>query len=1480
MDEKGQIILSVLLFLYVAALLLLRYIYSRSLSISQDTNPLLDQQHKDDNLIIYSRFTRYTRLVLILFMVGIHICEGLAGGNAAWGTLVNLICGASWTCYAILVLYYEGAHGKAKGSWSATLFSCVCTCVYLASVHGFGLDVGTVKCATCGMVALLSVYGSLRLPARTVFSSKQSPREFKSSYISQMTYAWFDPLARVANRRRLEQDDMYDLEDEDKCENVVKRLSRVSTSGGNGGALYLLWNVFLICPREYAKLLISYVVFSISLMLTPYFVYKIVSFVEDVHRSGTDASGSADDPPSLWLAAQYAGGMLLTNAVSALASNRSFHHEGRLQNKYRASLCGMCYHKVTTYSPTHSDLSTGTILNTMSTDVFTISHTLPTLTDLVGCTAIIAGCLYGQFMLLGWSAMIGFGVLVTSFPINALAVVFIVKYYFARKEKCDVRISLVNEMLANIRTIKFFAWEDEFLKKISEARHDELRLLKKFKYVRSLFGVIFHGIPAIALFTTFFMYTKVFGHELTAAGTFAVLALFHQMTPFLFFIPLYLESFPRMFISAKRIMSFLNERDLPQRPAYDPRQPVGISMADSSFSWDSKPESTSSPTLSGISLEISHGELVTVLGPTGCGKSSLMSALLGEIEQISGVSKCNGRIAYVAQQAWIMNATIRENIIFGKPYDEIRYKKVCQVCCLAPDFKLLTGGDMAEIGEKGINLSGGQKQRIALARAVYQDADIIIMDDPLSAVDTHVGKALFDDCIVEYLKDKTRILVSHQIGLVSSRSDKLVVMNNGTVVEQGSYADLTGNENSEFNRLVANIGTPDAVKSDAENDAGKQSADMKLDQEDMERMLTESEENKSKGALMEEEFRTTGKIKSHVYWRYALAAGGVGFALFYPFFPAFQEMSGILKDYAIRSYANSFGVPGHPESDYYLYKFAGMVVLVCISVVLVDIVTHVVVSLRASEVLHGELLSRVVYVPSRFFDKTPIGRVVNRFSKDMEEIDIEVAEKVFEFVQNMCSTTGVLVVIGVITPVYLLALFPLSLIVYYGALYFLNASTALKRLEATSRSPVYSHFSESLNGCVTIRAYGMVDAFRLKSEKMIDKSNSAQWLFGVCNRWFGLRTSLCSALLVNVCIISLMINSKSMDPALAGLSVTYAIQISFFVKETVKAFGEMENSLNSVERVGEYSSLEQEAPRVIEHNRPPSHWPNKGEIKFENVVLSYAPELPPVLKGLDFEIRGGHKVGIVGRTGAGKSTVTLALFRFLELLEGSICIDGVDISRIGLYDLRSNICIIPQEPVLFTGTIRKNLDPFSRHSDIELWKALDAVEIGAFVRSLEGGMDYELSENGDNVSVGQRQLICLARALSNRSKILVMDEATANVDMETDDVIQKSVRKYFMDATIITIAHRLKTIIDYDRVLVLDSGRVVEYDTPKKLLQYENGVFRTLCENSGLYEKLEAAANARRHSSFSDMRHDIDRAMVSHEQEEGFRVDMMFSPRT
>nr|XP_035935992.1 multidrug resistance-associated protein 4 isoform X4 [Halichoerus grypus] len=1051
-------------------------------------------------------------------------------------------------------------------------------------------------------------------------------------------------------------------------------------------------------------------------------------------------------------------------------------------------------------------------------------------------------------MEIGISCLAGIAVLIILLPLQSCLGKLFSSFRSKTATFTDVRIRTMNEVITGIRIIKMYAWEKSFADLITYLRRKEISKILSSSYLRGMNLASFFVASKIIIFVTFTTYVLL-GNVITASHVFVAVSLYGavRLTVTLFF-PAAIEKVSEAVISIQRIKNFLLLDEISQRTPQLPSDgKMIVHVQDFTAFWDKASET---PTLQGLSFTVRPGELLAVIGPVGAGKSSLLSAVLGELPRSQGLVSVHGRIAYVSQQPWVFSGTVRSNILFGKKYEKERYERVIKACALKKDLQLLEDGDLTVIGDRGATLSGGQKARVNLARAVYQDADIYLLDDPLSAVDAEVGRHLFELCICQTLHEKITILVTHQLQYLKAAS-QILILKDGKMVQKGTYTEflksgvdfgsLLKKENEEADESPAPGSPALRTRSFSESSVWSQQSS----RPSLKDGAPEVQANESTQVAVSEESRSEGKVGLKAYKNYLIAGAHWLAIVFLILLNIIAQVAYILQDWWLSYWANEQSalnvtvngkenVTEKLDLAWYLGIYSGLTVATVLfgtarSLFVFYVLVH------SSQTLHNKMFESILRAPVLFFDRNPIGRILNRFSKDIGHMDDLLPLTFLDFFQTFLQVLGVVGVAVAVIPWIAIPLIPLGILFFVLRRYFLETSRDVKRLESTTRSPVFSHLSCSLQGLWTIRAYKTEERFQELFDAHQDLHSEAWFLFLTTSRWFAVRLdAICAILVIVVAFGSLILATNAGQ---VGLVLSYALTLMGMFQWCVRQSAEVENMMISVERVMEYTDLEKEAPWEYQ-KRPPPSWPQEGTIVFDNVNFSYSLDGPLVLKHLTALIKSREKVGIVGRTGAGKSSLISALFRLSEP-EGKIWIDKILTTEIGLHDLRKKMSIIPQEPVLFTGTMRKNLDPFNEHTDEELWNAIAEVQLKEAIEDLPGKLDTELAESGSNFSVGQRQLVCLARAILRKNRILIIDEATANVDPRTDELIQKKIREKFAQCTVLTIAHRLNTIIDSDKIMVLDSGRLKEYDEPYVLLQNEESLFYKMVQQLG---KAEAAA--------------------------------------
>ncbi|PON54587.1 ATP-binding cassette containing protein [Trema orientale] len=1019
----------------------------------------------------------------------------------------------------------------------------------------------------------------------------------------------------------------------------------------------------------------------------------------------------------------------------------------------------------------------------------------------------------------------------------------------------DDRMRKTSECLRNMRILKLQAWEERYRVKLEEMRGVEFKWLRRALYSQAFITFIFWSSPIFVSAVTFG--TSIFlGGQLTAGGVLSALATFRILQEPLRNFPDLVSMMAQTKVSLDRISGFLQEEELQENATITlPRgmTNTAIEIKDGVFGWD---PTSPRPTLSGIQMKVEKGMRVAVCGMVGSGKSSFLSCILGEIPKISGEVRVCGSAAYVPQSAWIQSGNIEENILFGSPMEKPKYKNVISACSLKKDFELFSHGDQTIIGDRGINLSGGQKQRVQLARALYQDADIYLLDDPFSAVDAHTGSELFKEYILTALADKTVVFVTHQVEFLPA-ADLILVLKEGHIIQAGKYDDLL-QAGTDFNTLVSAhheaIEAMDIPNHSSEDSDENLSPDGSItngkkrhpDGNNIDNLAKEVQEGISaaeqkaikekkkakrsrKKQLVQEEERVRGRVSMKVYLSYMAAAYK---GLLIPLIIIAQTLFQFLQ---IAS--NWWMAWANPQTEGDKPKVSPMVLIgVYMALafgsswfIFVRAVLVATFGLAAAQKLFLKMLRSVFRAPMSFFDSTPAGRILNRVSIDQSVVDLDIPFRLGGFASTTIQLIGIVGVMTKVTWQVLLLVVPMAVACLWMQKYYMASSRELVRIVSIQKSPVIHLFGESIAGAATIRGFGQEKRFVKKNLYLLDCFARPFFCSLAAIEWLCLRMELLSTFVFAFCMILLVsFPHGSIDPSMAGLAVTYGLNLNARLSRWILSFCKLENKIISIERIYQYSQIPGEAPPIIEDSHPPTSWPENGTIDLVDLKVRYKENLPVVLHGVTCSFPGGKKIGIVGRTGSGKSTLIQALFRLIEPAGGKILIDSIDISTIGLHDLRSRLGIIPQDPTLFEGTIRNNLDPLEEHSDHEIWQALDKSQLGDVIREKEQKLDTPVLENGDNWSVGQRQLVSLGRALLKQARILVLDEATASVDTATDNLIQKIIRTEFKDCTVCTIAHRIPTVIDSDLVLVLSDGRVAEFDTPARLLEDKSSMFLKL----------------------------------------------------
>lgn len=1423
-------------------------------------------------------------------------------------------------------------------------------------------------------------------------------RESLASIFSSYTFSWVDSITWQGYKQTMELKDVWNLLPKDKAGAVLAQYRQVKKTMAlsyhllsyfKGLLLAQVWwailsGVFTFMPTMLLKAILEFVEHPGQAPLNVLWLYVILLPIADLVRSVADNR-------ALWIGRKICINVraILIGDIYAKALRRKAaagndavlgqdKKDGATEEKgFLAKLKKMvglgdkkaqqngsvnATNDAAKKEGADEQANLGTIINLMSVDSFKVSEVTAYLHFLVAHapTQLIVS-IFLLYQVMGLSAIPGFIVMALLLPVN----IYFGKAFNSSQKlimaATDKRIHTTNEILQNIRIIKYFAWEYRFSEIVDEKRKAELKALRKRYMIWAAAVAVWNTVPILITFFSFLSYTLIEKKPLYPSVAFTAISLFMLLRFPLDQIGDMIAHVQESKVSIDRIEEFLNEEETSKfeqlgEDNIDENGDRVIGFRDATFIWGSKTavaeDGSMAFRLLDMNVDFKIGKLNVITGPTGSGKTSLLMALLGEMSLMSGkVYLPGGRsredvpadpetglaetCAYVAQSAWLVNANIKENIIFSAPLDEKRYRQVIVACALERDLEILDNGDETLVGEKGITLSGGQKQRISLARAVYSNSKHLLLDDCLSAVDSHTAQWIFNNCLKgPLMRGRTCILVTHNIPLTVPHSSYVLVMDNGRVAVQGDANEVIDSGKLGEEVQKAKPGTASAsisrIPSRVPSSVGDESGDTLIDGgEDADGLSKPNLGKKSDKKDSMEESKAVGAVKWPVLKLYLGSMGSWGFWIVACFVFALQQISGVASNVWIKEWANQYAVedvskiqfntnsqsyqaasisptyfasianyakspswlPSSNSTDftasntpdvnvtYYLAVLAVIGLIGSVAALIRDLWIFL-GSLTASWRLHNRLMTAVTKAKFKFFDVTPLGQIMNRFSKDLEGVDQEVAPVAIGVMACALGIIVTVVLIASVTPGFLVAGFFITAAYIFLGKFYLASSRDLKRLESVQRSPLFQQFGETLSGVTTIRAYGDERRFVRENLNKINAQLRPFIYLWAANRWLAFRTDVLGDMVSFFAGVFVILSLGKIDPGSAGISLSYAIGFADNILWLVRLYAMNEQNMNSVERIKEYLEVEQEAPAIIEENRPPQNWPSQGSVEFINYTTRYRSDLDPVLRNLSFKIGAKEKVGIVGRTGAGKSSLALALFRALEAEEGKILIDDIDIGLIGLRDLREGITIVPQDPTLFMGTIRSNLDPFDTYTDEQIFAALRRVQLigpdespgASRPPTAEAGspaattavdsirqssptpsspvainknvfldLSSAVTESGNNLSQGQRQLLCLARAMLKSPTVLLMDEATASIDYATDSKIQETIRE-LESSTIITIAHRLQTIVDYDKVLVLDKGCVLEYGHPWDLMKIKDGQFKSMCEMSGDWDVLEKQA--------------------------------------
>ncbi|CAJ1950915.1 unnamed protein product [Sphenostylis stenocarpa] len=1236
----------------------------------------------------------------------------------------------------------------------------------------------------------------------------------RATLLSKLTFSWVNSLLRLGYSKPLAVEDIPSLLPEDEANLAYRDFmhaweSVVRESSNNNNKNLVLWSVARTFSKENLLLAFYALVRSICMIISPLILYSFVNY-----------SNSAE--ADLKEGFSILGFMILSKVVESLCQRHYGFGSRRSGMKIRSALMVAVYQKLLKLSSSaRTRHSTGEVVNYIAVDAYRLGE-FPWWFHVAWTSAVqLVLSIVLLFSIVGAGALPGLIPLLICGLLNVPFAKIIQSCQSQFMMAQDERLRSTSEILNSMKIIKLQSWEEKFKNIVLSLRAKEFKWLSKVQMIKANGGFLYWMNPTIVP-TVVFLGCALFNSAPLNAGTiFTVITTLRIMGEPVRLIPEALSIMIQVKVSFDRLNTFLLDEELDSINGYGRSikhtSVNAVEIQEGNFIWDHK---SMSPTLREVKLEIKWGQKIAVCGPVGAGKSSLLYAVLGEIPKISGTVNVGGTIAYVSQTSWIQSGTVRDNILFGKPMNKTRYESATKVCALDMDINDFSHGDLTEIGQRGINMSGGQRQRIQLARAVYNDADIYLLDDPFSAVDAQTAAILFHDCVMTALREKTVILVTHQVEFLSE-VDTILVMEDGKVTQSGSYEDLQST-GTAFEQLVsAHKAALTGLDRKNENNSYYDIEAMVHPEESQSFNLTKNQSEQvisSKGQLgpqlTQEEEKEIGDIGWKQFWDYISFSRG-SFLLCLTMLAQFAFIA--LQTASTYWLALAIEIP-EVTSGILIGVYASFSFLSAIFIYIRSFLAAY-LGLKASEAFFSSFTSAIFNAPMLFFDSTPVGRILTRASSDLSVLDLDipysltlvsfVAAEILVTICVMASVTWQVLIIAV----------PATVTSIYIQEYYLASSRELMRINGTTKAPVVNYAAETSLGVVTVRALNMVNRFFNNYLKLVDMDATLFFHSNVTMEWSILRIEILQNLTVFTAALLLILLPKGyVSSGLVGLSLSYALTLKESQVFWSRMFSMLSNQIISVERIKQFIHIPAEPPAIVEDYRPPSSWPSKGRIDVRSVEIRYRPNAQLVLKGINCTIIEGSKVGVVGRTGSGKTTLISALFRLVEPSRGDILIDGINICLMGLKDLRMKLSIIPQEPTLFKGSIKTNLDPLGIYEDDEIWKALEKCQLKETISKLPGLLDSSVSDEGGNWSLGQRQLFCLGRVLLKRNKILVLDEATASIDSATDVILQQVIRKEFAECTVITVAHRVPTVIDSDMVMVLSYGKLVEYDEPSKLI--------------------------------------------------------------
>lgn len=1347
--------------------------------------------------------------------------------------------------------------------------------------------------------------------------------------ISKMTFSWMNPLIGLAHSNNgLESDDLpmppKVVSTAHSAPALAKNWAKQSEKPKNKRSF--LWTLiqtfglptFICICYDMSESVISFI--------QPQLLKKLIQFF---------GHNNEDEPKIIGYTIALA--MFIVSVTGTMISNQAVIKTVETRFCAKAAMMQLVYNKAMRLSPSERmKRPTGDILNHMSVDVNTVTNLVDNVQTMLSAPARFVLCLASLYGLLGNSTWVGLLTMAIMMPLNTILVRKLRGYHVHQMKLRDKRTTFVSEILQNVKSIKLYAWEKPMLEKLGHIRNDEeLGNLLKIGVLSAAINFAWTCVPFFVSCSTFAVFALFSGIPLTPEIIFPALSLFDLLSDPIFALPAVITALIQCSVSLNRLLSFLSADEVDptlvtKLPKVTNVGDISVEILNETFLWQQQlDESTTlreeeealdesrSEALINLNFKAKKGQLACIVGRVGSGKSTFLNCILGEMPAVphdkskEASIRIHGDVAYCSQVPWIINATVKENILFGHRMEPDFYEKAIEVCQLKPDLDILPDGDETLVGEKGISLSGGQKARLSLARAIYARADVYIFDDILSAVDAHVGENLINQVLGHngILKTKTRILATNSIKVLNEAS-RIYLLENKQITETGNLKSITAKKSGKLYELIQEFGSRE--NTDMENYCGRE-MDIYNDLTDSDASIIDEEiiecgevngvqplgvtyddntgaelakfshklkrqkshltldkasiaslkrlnmkDGIKRKTAVEVEKKEIGKVKWHVFHRYARACSYTGIIITLSLVVLTVALN-IGSSYWLM-YWSQHNVDKGENQDilFYVGIYAFLGIGSGFATLLRAVAMWTLCSIRASKKLHSEMAYAVLNSPLSFIETTPLGRIINRFSQDMTKIDSALPRIFAALFGSMIKTMFTMIIICTTMPSFVIVIIILSFAYKYFQQYYVVIVRDLKRLSSITRSPIYAHIQESLNGAETIRAYGQAVRFSYISDANIDLNQVTHYCVNSLNRWLSTRLQFIGSIIVlstSALALTSLWTSSPMSAGVLGLIMSYALRVTSSLSFIVRRSVEVESDVVCCERVFEYCDLQPESDenKIEGLVEPKLGWPESGCLSFHNYSTRYRANLEPILKNITFSIESKEKIGIVGRTGAGKSSVVLSIFRIIEPISGNIELDHIDTTKLRLNDLRKNLSIIPQDAQCIEGSIRYNLDPFNQYSDEQRWKALGMAKLDEHVKKMaldqgiEDPMDSQINESGANLSVGQRQLVCLARVLLRAqqssdltlkpSKILILDEATSSVDAATDKIIQETIRSEFTDLTILTIAHRLETIMDNDKILVLEKGEIAEFDTPANLLADETSHFHSLCVDGGYVPK-------------------------------------------